>query len=187
MKKRPTKKVPILCFIASIFFAAFVLMEFRSDYVAVGGAGIVLLIAAYFLVDRIEQDIYKKYERDRQDIHEKFEEMSHSMDEKWNRLEVILKGIYVVTKKGTNTFESKREDNDLQKQGIDVIVKHNEENARQLVINTNDNTEKVIQELHETTTLLSNKIETVIQTFDKLNSNTVISIEEAAVSLEEIT
>ncbi|WP_197467884.1 hypothetical protein [Clostridium sp. Marseille-P299] len=36
-EKRNSKIIPTLCFIASIYFAAFVLIEFHADYLAVGG------------------------------------------------------------------------------------------------------------------------------------------------------
>ncbi len=68
MINKRAKVLYILFFIAAVFFAAFVLVEFRKDYLAIGLAGIVMLIAAYLLVDKIERDIYARYEVDKKDI-----------------------------------------------------------------------------------------------------------------------
>lgn len=116
-EKKKSKILPILCFIASVFFAAFVLVEFHNDYLAVGGVGIVMLIAAYFLMSRIEFDIFKKQEIEKQENDMRFQEVYNKIDETSNRIETLQKAIYVATKKGTENIEMKL--NDIQKNGID--------------------------------------------------------------------
>lgn len=111
--KKNSKIIPTLFFIASVFFAAFILVEFRNDYLAVGGVGIVMLIAAYFLMSRIEFDIYKKQELEKQVNDMRFQEVYKRIDETSNRIETMQKAIYVVTKKGTENIEQKL--NDMQK------------------------------------------------------------------------
>lgn len=115
--KKNSKIIPILFFIASVFFAAFILVEFHNDYLAVGGVGIVMLIAAYFLMSRIEFDIYKKQEFEKQVNDMRFQEVYKRIDETSNRIETMQKAIYVVTKKGTENIEQKL--NDMQKNIVD--------------------------------------------------------------------
>lgn len=115
--KKNSKIVPTLFFIASVFFAAFILIEFHNDYLAVGGVGIVMLIAAYFLMSRIEFDIYKKQEFEKQENDMRFQEVYKKIDETSNRIETMQKAIYVVTKKGTENIEQKL--NDMQKNIVD--------------------------------------------------------------------
>lgn len=123
-EKKHSKIVPTLCFIASVFFAAFILIEFHSDYLAVGGVGIVMLIAAYFLMSRIEYDIFKRQELEKQDNDIKFEEVYRKIDESSKRIETIQKAIYVVTKKGAENIEQKL--SDIQNSKMDSTSSMNE-------------------------------------------------------------
>ena len=98
MRNKRTKALYILFFIAAVFFAAFVLAEFRGDYIAIALAGIVMLIAAYLLVDKIERDIYERYEIDKKDINDKLDENSQEIIINGNKIdrlqEAILKCIF---------------------------------------------------------------------------------------------
>ena len=123
-EKKHSKIVPTLCFIASVFFAAFILIEFHSDYLAVGGVGIVMLIAAYFLMSRIEYDIFKRQELEKQDNDIKFEEVYRKIDESSKRIETIQKAIYIVTKKGAENIEQKL--SDIQNSKMDSTSSMNE-------------------------------------------------------------
>ncbi len=116
-KKRKSKMINILGFLASVFFAIFVLMEFRQDYWAVAGAGIVMLIQAYFLVNKIEEEIYEKHVRDMEDMDEKLQQVNDKIDEKCEKIDQMQKAVYVATKKGTEVLETKVDDiaNRLQK------------------------------------------------------------------------
>lgn len=109
-EKRNSKIIPTLCFIASIYFAAFVLIEFHADYLAVGGAGIVMLIAAYFLMNKIESDIYNKHLLEKEEDDLRLQEVLKKIDETSNRIETVQKAIYVVTKKGTENIEHRLDD-----------------------------------------------------------------------------
>ena len=106
MNKNPKLKVPILCFIGAIFFSAFVLIEFHKDYIAVAGAGIVLLITAYFLVDKIENDLLKKYEKDHQNMLDKIDDTKRLLNDKSNEAQVIGKAVYVATNRGAKSIEN---------------------------------------------------------------------------------
>lgn len=116
-EKKKSKILPVLCFIASVFFAAFILVEFHNDYLAVGGVGIVMLIAAYFLMSRIEYDIFKKQEIEKLENDIRFQEVYNRIDETSNRMETLQKAIYVATKKGAENIEQKLDD--IQKNGFD--------------------------------------------------------------------
>lgn len=94
-KRRSTIVVPMLSFVAAVFFATFIIIQFREDYSAVAGVGIVILIAAYFLIEKIEDNIHKKYEIDKDEIFLKFEEQSNFFNERCDRIEKIQKAIYL--------------------------------------------------------------------------------------------
>lgn len=54
--KKKAKTFYTLFFLAAVFFAIFVLLELRSDYLTVIGAGVVVLISAYLLLDKISEE-----------------------------------------------------------------------------------------------------------------------------------
>lgn len=133
-EKRNSIVIPTLCTIAAVYFAAFVLVEFHNDYLAVGGAGIVMLITAYFLISRIELDIHKKRELRKQKNDLRFDEVYKKIDETSNRIETIQKAIYVVTKKGTQNIENRL--NDIQKASTEKVMGN--KRSTNLTDNTNE-------------------------------------------------
>ncbi|MBE5961471.1 MAG: hypothetical protein E7256_08835 [Lachnospiraceae bacterium] len=118
-EKRKSKAINILGFLASVFFAAFILMEFRQDYWAVAGAGIVMLIQAYFLVNKIEEEIYAKHLNNMEEIDEKLQKVNDTIEEKYEKIDQMQKAVYVATKKGTEAIEDKVEDIARQLQKAD--------------------------------------------------------------------
>ena len=189
MRKKRTKVLYILFFIAAVFFAAFVLAEFRKDYLAIGLAGIVMLIAAYFLVDKIERDIYKRYEIDKKDITDRLDETSQEIIIYGNKIDRLQEAIMNASLQGlTNPqqmimelqdsltkieqvlsqrqkelmdhkisseygkqlesiLQAQRENIVLLRTGFKALIQFSKENARQVALNTNENTEKVLTEL----------------------------------------
>lgn len=189
MRKKRTKVLYILFFIAAVFFAAFVLAEFRKDYLAIGLAGIVMLIAAYFLVDKIERDIYRRYEIDKKDITDRLDETSQEVIIYGNKIDRLQEAIMNASLQGLtnpqqkimelqnslakieqvlsqrqeelmdhkissehgNQLESilqaQRENIALLRTGFKALIQFSKENARQVALNTNENTEKVLTEL----------------------------------------
>ncbi len=189
MRKKRTKVLYILFFIAAVFFAAFVLAEFRKDYLAIGLAGIVMLIAAYFLVDKIERDIYKRYEIDKKDITDRLDETSQEIIIYGNKIDRLQEAIMNASLQGLtnpqqkimelqnsltkieqvlsqrqkelmdhkitseygkqleNILQAQRENIVLLRTGFKALIQFSKENARQVALNTNENTEKVLTEL----------------------------------------
>lgn len=121
MKRKSSKVIPALAFIASIFFAIFILLEFRNDYLAVAGAGIVMLISAYFLVDKIERDVFIKQQIEREYLDEKLEQTSQMISEKCDRIENVQKAIYAVSK--TNLNDIKEETSEIKSDIKELISK----------------------------------------------------------------
>lgn len=201
MKGKKTKALYIIFFVAAVFFAAFVLAEFRKDYLSIALAGIVMLIAAYFLVDKIERDVYEKYELDKQDINQKFEETSETIQRGYDRIEQLQQAIVnasmqglsdpqesftkllsqleeveqiLTSKKGDGTGKS--EDDQLQKlcdgqqemiallkKGFKAIIQFSKENARQVALNTNENTEKLLSQIEKDLTELKEELPKLVQ------------------------
>lgn len=189
MKNKRIKVVYILFFIAAVFFAAFVLVEFRKDYLAVALAAIVMLIAAYFLVDKIERDIYERYDIDRQEIDEKIDEATGEIRKGNSKIDQLSEAILQASMKGlsdpkqklselvenlsvaeqsmkyqqdmVNKQKDKLEDaKDLSmllsiqqetigliKAGFKTLIQYSKENARQVALNTNQNSEQILKEL----------------------------------------
>ncbi|MDD5934397.1 MAG: hypothetical protein PUC65_02345, partial [Clostridiales bacterium] len=200
MRNKRTKALYILFFIAAVFFAAFVLAEFRGDYIAIALAGIVMLIAAYLLVDKIERDIYERYEIDKKDINDKLDENSQEIIINGNKIDRLQEAILNASLHGLtdpqqkitelsnnlaeveqallqrqnellnhkipsdyskqleNILQAQRENVVLLKTGFKALIQFSKENARQVALNTNENTEKVLNELSDTVHRLSEEL-----------------------------
>jgi hypothetical protein len=204
MKNKRVKVLYIIFFIAAVFFAAFVLVEFRKDYLAVALSAIVMLIAAYFLVDKIERDIYERYDLNKLDIDEKLDEATGEIrrgNEKINRLSeallhASLQGLSDPKQKlnqfvedlssaehlievqkdvmhqqkdkleETEEFElilrSQQETIALIKAGFKTLIQYSKENARQVALNTNQNSEQLLKELSMTMKQLTDELPRIV-------------------------
>ena len=149
-KKRRSKSIYVLFFAAALFFSIYIINEFHYDYLAVAGAGAVLLISVYFLVDKFEHD--RSYEREEINIEKEY------WHEKLEKIEKSQRAIYAALKKGTVGGEGSSKDytgqleqlkntvnamqvqqerifkalkiiNDTQKSGFNAVVKYDKENA----------------------------------------------------------
>lgn len=107
--KKKSIIIPTLCFIGALFFAAFVLIEFHKDYLAVAGAGAVLLIATYFLVDKFEVNLLNTYESDKHNILKRVDDTTSNLEDKLNKVETIQKAIYVAINRETKLLEQELE------------------------------------------------------------------------------
>jgi hypothetical protein len=221
MKNKRVKVLYIIFFIAAVFFATFVLVEFRKDYLAVALSAIVMLIAAYFLVDKIERDIYERYDLNKLDIDEKLDEATGEIrkgNEKINRLSeallhASLQGLSDPKQKlnqfvedlssaehlievqkdvmhkqkdkleETEEFElilrSQQEMIALIKAGFKTLIQYSKENARQVALNTNQNSEQLLNELSMTMKQLTDELPRIVR--DNLESvqNRFDSLSEA--------
>lgn len=220
MRNKRTKVLYILFFIAALFFAAFVLAEFRRDYLAIGLAGVVMLIAAYLLVDKIERDIYARYEIDKKDIRDRLDETSQEIIINGNKIDRLQEAIINASLQGltnpqqkmielqnsltkieqillqhqkelmdNNSFEySKQFENILQAQrenlvllktGFKALIQFSKENARQVALNTNENTEKVLTQLSESIQKLSEELSRTIKSSFSTIQNEYDSLTES--------
>lgn len=206
MKNKRTKVLYIIFFIAAVFFAAFILAEFRKDYVAVALAAILMLIAAYFLVDKIEHDIYERYDADQKDINEKLGETVQvvtrgskkidqlqeaiinaslqGLSQPFEKLDELSGDFHEVEKKLDGQklqsldlnltdeilkeqrilAENQRELVQLVKTGFKTLIQYSKENARQVALNTNENTEKLLAELDTSMNQLLEKLQSIVTT-----------------------
>lgn len=189
MKHKRIKVLYIIFFIAAVFFAAFVLAEYRKDYLAVGLAGVLMLIAAYFLVDKIEQDIYDKFDLNRLDLDDMLDRATGEIREGYSKIDQLseaimkasLQGIsdpnqkisqfvdeLSATEQSLKEYETRiRESGDGQNQkkeleliiqnqketisliktGFKALIQYSKENARQVALNNNQNTEQTLTEI----------------------------------------
>lgn len=175
MKNRKSKVIYIIFFVAAAFFAAFILIEFHKDYLAVGLSAALMLIAAYFLVDKIEHDIYQKYQLDQCDFDDKFEQAMFEVKRNYTKIERLERAIYkaaqeedgeevdsvsmldVLTRLETleQKIQKDQEDNTkLLRHGIKALVQYSRENARQVALNTNENTQSTLKEINYAVSML---------------------------------
>lgn len=227
MKNRRLKVIYIIIFIAAVFFAAFVLVEFRKDYLAVALAAIVMLIAAYFLVDKIERDIYERYDLDRKGIDEKINEATGEMRKGYDKIDQLSEAILQASLKGLtdpkqklsefvdelsaaeqaimneqqkmnhqteefinkNEIESmltfQQETISLIKTGFKTLIQYSKENARQVALNTNQNTEQLLIELNSLIQQLKKDIPKEVEESMKATQNQFETLSDAY--LENIT
>lgn len=179
MKNKNTKVFYILFFIIAAFFAAFVLAEFRDDYIAIGLSAVVMLIAAYFLVDKIERDIYTRYEEQQNDMDQRLDailsaslqgltnpkdcvsELSGSLSEVEKQLSKEADRQSGVPEK--ELLRLQQQTIQLLKDGFIGIINFSKENARQVALNTNQNTEKLLQELTKEVTELMGQVNDLVK------------------------
>jgi hypothetical protein len=174
MKNKRIKVLYIVFFIASVFFAAFVLAEFRKDYLAVALAAIVMLIAAYFLVDKIERDIFQRYELDKRSFDDKMDEVTGEIRRGNDKIDFLSEAIMQASMQGLtepkqkfNQFveELTTAEQTLQQQE-DLITKHKDKQ------DSDKELEKILKTQRETITLIKTGFKTLIQ-FSKENSRQV--------------
>lgn len=175
MKNRKSKVIYIIFFVAAAFFAAFILIEFHKDYLAVALAAVLMLIAAYFLVDKIEHDIYQKYQLDQCDFDDKFEQAMFEMKRNYTKIERLERAIYKASEEGDeeeaesvsmldilarlealekNIQKEQEENTKLLRHGIKALVQYSRENARQVALNTNENTQSTLKEINYAVSML---------------------------------
>lgn len=215
LKSRKSKVIYIIFFVAAAFFAAFILIEFHKDYLAVALAAVLMLIAAYFLVDKIEHDIYRKYQLDQCDLDDKFEQAMFEMKRNYTKLERLERAIYKAAKEGDEeeaesvsmldilarleTLEKniqieQEENTKLLRHGIRALVQYSRENARQVALNTNENTQSTLKEINHVVSMLEGALPNLLKNNQSeleeqivtLNNNYHNEIEGITKKLEQI-
>lgn len=211
MKTNKTKMLLLLLFVAVSFFSAFILIEFHFDYIAVSLAGVAMLICAYFLVDKIESDICKRYEAQQAELEQKFDigykKMQRIEDAILNssmqgRVQPEQKFQELLEKLEHISISAEQENlMVILKNSFQTMIKYSKENARQVALNTNDNTQRLMEQIEsqiealkkETPTLsnpqineIQNKFESVSEAY--LENASLISqrLEEIESSMDEI-
>lgn len=146
-------------FAAACFIAAFVLVEFHDIYIAVIGAGLVLLAAAYFLLSELFKEKAAEWSAlsdVNDDIIEKEEaEFRKKVEAQVESIDRSGKAMYVAMKKNSEQQEAQIHELekklnlilDEQTTTTKTIVKFNKENARQIAINERETMEHVMSEL----------------------------------------
>lgn len=197
MKNKKSKVIYIIFFVAAAFFAAFILIEFHKDYLAVALAAVLMLIAAYFLVDKIEYDIYQKYQLDQCDFDDKFEQAMFEMKRNYTKIEKLERAIYKASEEGDeeeaesvsmldilarlealekNIQKEQEENTKLLRHGIKALVQYSRENARQVALNTNENTQSTLKEINYAVSMLEG-------TLPNLLNNNQSELEEQIITL----
>ncbi|MDE7212608.1 MAG: hypothetical protein K2O03_14345 [Lachnospiraceae bacterium] len=147
-----------LFFVAAIFFSVFVLSQLGDDFVAVGIAGVVVLIAGYLYFAQNEKEKQEERERERMELDRKLDELLNAQ-----------RAIYTITKRGNAKTEKElaatHEDLDIvvsvqerslsenqkfaeiQVNALKTLAKYDRENTRQLALNINKNTDRLFAKL----------------------------------------
>ncbi|WP_312372740.1 hypothetical protein [Lachnoclostridium sp.] len=197
MKSKKSKVIYIIFFVAAAFFAAFILIEFHKDYLAVALAAVLMLIAAYFLVDKIEHDIYQKYQLDQCDFDDKFEQAMFEMKRNYTKIERLERAIYKAAGEESeeevqsvsmldilarlesfekNIQKEQEENTKLLRHGIKALVQYSRENARQVALNTNENTQSTLKEINNVVSMLEGALPNLLK-------NNQLGLEEQIVTL----
>jgi len=197
LKSKKSKVIYIIFFVAAAFFAAFILIEFHKDYLAVALAAVLMLIAAYFLVDKIEHDIYQKYQLDQYDFDDKFEQAMFEMKRNYTKIERLERAIYKAAGEESeeevqsvsmldilarlesfekNIQKEQEENTKLLRHGIKALVQYSRENARQVALNTNENTQSTLKEINNVVSMLEGALPNLLK-------NNQLGLEEQIVTL----
>ena len=156
--RSPMKIFYRLFFVAAIFFSVFVFSQLGDDFVAVGIAGVVVLIAGYLYFAQNEKEKQEERERERTELDRKLDELLNAQ-----------RAIYTITKRGNAKTEKElaatHEDLDkvvsvqerllsetqkfaeIQVNALKTLAKYNRENTRQLALNINKNTDRLFAKL----------------------------------------
>lgn len=101
-KKRSSKIVHILFFIAALYFSIYILLNYdKTDMVSIVGSGVILLIASYFLFDKLQYEAERKKEIDEQKRNEENNEKLLALSE----ITKVQKASYMVLKRGSRILE----------------------------------------------------------------------------------
>lgn len=199
MKNRKSKVIYIIFFVAAAFFAAFILIEYRKDYLAVGLAAVLMLIAAYFLVDKIEHDIYQKYQLDQCDIDDKFEQAMFEMKRNYTKIERLERAIYKAAQKDEDEDEEAEsismldiltrledleqkiqmeqvENTKLLRHGIKALVEYGKENARQVAFHSNENTKITLKEITHVISILEETLPNVLKNNQSGSESQIVTL-----------
>lgn len=184
MKNRSGIKVFYkLFFLAAIFFSVFVLLQMGEDFVAVGIAGVVILVAGYLQFSQNEK--YRQEEKNQQQM-----ELDRKLDELLN----AQRAIYTITKRGnakregfasgnenlsvkevleqiTSLQERMLDENrklaEIQVNALKAVAKYNKENARQIVLNINKNADRISELLRDGTLQLQQEIKETTEAIEE--------------------
>lgn len=173
-----------LFFLASLFFSVFVLLQLGDNFVAVGIAGIVVLIAGYLFFSQSEKEKQEERERERMELDRKLDELLNAQ-----------RAIYTITKRSTAKLEKElaagggnaqmqdllekaisiqeralsenRKLAEIQVNALKTVAKYNKENTRQLALNINQNTDRLAQKLQSTTAELQHDIQETTEAIEE--------------------
>lgn len=174
MKNKRIKALYMVFFIASVFFAAFVLAEFRKDYLAVALAAVVMLIAAYFLVDKIERDIFERYDLEKRSFDDKMNEVTGEIRRSNDRYDKLSEAIMQASMQGLTDPKQKLSEFVEGLTSADQTLKQQQDRINQSKGNleSTKELEKILKKQRETITLIQTGFKTLIQ-FSKENSRQI--------------
>lgn len=138
-----------ILFIAACFAAAYILLEFRENYICVGGAAVVLMITGYFFLNALFEDKAKEWSKLAEEIQEEStpsfkNESGQAEGRELKYLEETVK----ILKEQKELLE--RELTMLAEQQLKqttALIKYNKENARQMAVSQRETLELAVREL----------------------------------------
>ena len=162
LKKFSSKAGAGVLFVAACFIAAFILFEFHDNYLVVGIAAVILLLAAYLFLNVLFEEKAKEWS------HLQDEEEFPGRNDGEFRLRVTK---YMKDTEGTqrDLLDTLKKQNEMLTEQIEnleheiymlsekqltqtkTVIRFNKENARQLALSQKEAVEKAVQELKEGT------------------------------------
>ena len=134
------KLISTLGMIVTLMLMIFVISEFRTNYLAIGIIGIILLAVSYIYLNFERREAEEELQAERNEIRKQEDFWICQMRE----LQKSQKELYNAVKENTNTMKERSEEFvawselsaqrsfELQKKGIKAIIKYNRENAKQV-------------------------------------------------------
>ena len=153
-ERMKNKALTGIFFILSCFVAMFVLMEFHSNYLLVGGVALVLLISSFFFLNALFVDKAKEWGA-LKDMDEKGSKESSGSDQAefekkiLTYMEKVNKSQMQMLQKLKSLEDEISSLSEKQLVQTKMIVKYNKENARQVALSEKKVVEQAVNELRE--------------------------------------
>lgn len=155
MKNRFNGMFSSLFFLGALLVFGYGLLEFREDYLSMLGLLVVVLIAGYLFLDAVRTQWTSrpqgKNSEDKEDAD--ITDIMKFIKEQMEEYKDIQKANYVAVKKNTAVLEEKLEVLEKsierlaneQESNIQLVIKYNRENAKQIVLNFKKEFESIYQ------------------------------------------
>ena len=182
-----------LLFVASVLAELYCMIQFRNDYITVIGVGVIVLIAAYLVMDGIK-GLWSNYVNERDDMQRAIQnEALEQLDERVQHSEKYMKALYVVVKKLLPAMEEEQNQiAELKGQLVSELSKSQTAAAKLVAkCNRDDNRrlEEIGKETQEAVSIINqNSVETRKEVSDGFVGvqNCLVELRDVMAELEQV-